>query len=220
MIANEVVDSMLKRNESGVLCKLDIEKAYNRPNWNFLLTMIRKMGFGEKWVGWIRWCISSASFLALVNGTPSDLFQSTRGLRQGDPLLPYLFVIRMKALSCLINRAESGGFLSSYRVRGRGGDEVQVTHLLFVDDAMVFFEDSAEQMVFLSWILMWLEAISGLKINLNKSEILPVGRVENVEELALELGCKVGALPSSYLGLPLGAAHKLVAVWDGVEERF
>ena len=65
---------------------------------------------------------------------------------------------------------------------------------------------------------MWFEAISGLSINLNKSEILLVGKVENVELLAFELGCKVGALPFTYLGLPLGAPHKSVVVWDGVEE--
>ena len=58
----------------------------------------------------------------------------------------------------------------------------------------------------------------GLRINLNKSEILPMDRVENVELLAAELGCKVGSLPSTYLGLPLGASHKSVMVWDGVEE--
>ena len=67
---------------------------------------------------------------------------------------------------------------------------------------------------------MWFEAISGLRINLDKIEILPVGRVENLGELALELGCKVGALPSSYLRLPLAALHKYVVVWDEVEERF
>ena len=67
---------------------------------------------------------------------------------------------------------------------------------------------------------MWFESISGLRINLDKSEILPVGRVENLKVLALEVGCKVGRLPSSYLGLPLGAHHKSVVVWDGVEERF
>ena len=66
---------------------------------------------------------------------------------------------------------------------------------------------------------MWFEATSGLLINLNKSEILPVGRVENAELLAAELGCKVGSLPSTYLGLPLGASHKSVMVWDGMEER-
>ena len=67
---------------------------------------------------------------------------------------------------------------------------------------------------------MWFESISGLIINLDKSEILPVGRVENLEVLALEAGCKVGRLPSSYLGLPLGAHHKSVVIWDGMEERF
>ena len=74
-------------------------------------------------------------------------------------------------------------------------------------------------MAFLSWLLLWFEATSGLCINLNKSEILSMGRVENAELLAAEPDCKVGSLPSTYLGLPLGAPHKSVVVWDGVEER-
>ena len=94
-----------------------------------------------------------------------------------------------------------------------------MSHLLFADDTLVFCEDSQDQMVVLSWLLMWFEAISSLSVNLNKSDILPVGRVENAEVLASELGCKVGSLPSTYLGLPLGTPHKSVAVWDGVEER-
>ncbi|WJZ99546.1 hypothetical protein VitviT2T_017981 [Vitis vinifera] len=125
----------------------------------------------------------------------------------------------MEALSCLINRAVRGGFLSSCRLRGRSGSGIQVSHLLFADDTLVFCEDFQDQMAILSWLLMWFEAISGLSINLNKSEILSVGRVENAEVLAFELGCKVGSLPSTYLGLPLGAPHKSVAMWDGVEER-
>ena len=76
-----------------------------------------------------------------------------------------------------------------------------MSHLLFVDDTLVFCEDSQEKMAFLSLLLMWFEVISGLSINLNKSELLPVGRVESVEVLAAELGCKVGSLPSTYLGL-------------------
>ena len=67
---------------------------------------------------------------------------------------------------------------------------------------------------------MWFEAISRLRINLNKSEIIPEGRITDVDVLAMELGCKVGALPSSNLGLPLGAPHNSVTVWDGIEERF
>ncbi|RVW45623.1 hypothetical protein CK203_091560 [Vitis vinifera] len=73
-------------------------------------------------------------------------------------------------------------------------------------------------MKYLSWILIWFEAISRLRINLDKSELIPVGCVENVKALAVELGCKVGRLPSSYLGLPLGAPFKFMATWDGVEK--
>ena len=67
--------------------------------------------------------------------------------------------------------------------------------------------------------MFWFEAASGLRINLAKSEILPVGGVEEFEELAVELGCRLGSLRSTYLGLPLGAPHKSLSVWDGVEER-
>ena len=66
---------------------------------------------------------------------------------------------------------------------------------------------------------MWFEALPGL-INLEKSELIPVGRVTNVELLAKEFGCKVGSLLSTYIGMPLGAQHKSKFVWDGVEECF
>ena len=126
----------------------------------------------------------------------------------------------MEAFSRLILRAVREGFLSGCKIKGRRGDGALVSHLLFADDTLVFCDASQDQMVYLSWVLMWFEAISGLRINLDKSKILSVGRVENLEVLALEVGCKVGRLPTSYLGIPLGANHKSVAVWDGVEERF
>ena len=142
LIANEVIDSLLKKKESGVLCKLDLEKAYDHINWAFLLSVLQKMGFGEKWAGWIRWCISTASFSVLVNGSPTGFFRNTRGLRQGDPLSPYLFVLGMETLSSLINRALRGGFLSGFKIRGREGIVIQVSHLLFANDMLVFCEDS------------------------------------------------------------------------------
>ena len=91
LIINEAVDSRLKCSECGVLCKLDIEKVYDHVNWNFLLLVLRKMGFGEKWIEWINWRISTTKFSILINGIPTGLFQSTRSLRQRDPsLLIYL----------------------------------------------------------------------------------------------------------------------------------
>ena len=83
LIANEAIDSMLKRNESGVLCKMDKEKAYDHINGNFLLIVMQKMGFGEKWAGWISWCISTATYSILINDSSMGFFHSTNGLRKG-----------------------------------------------------------------------------------------------------------------------------------------
>ena len=177
LIANKAIDSMLKSNESGMLCKLDIEKAYDNINWKILPLVMRKIGFGEKWAGWIICCISTMTFSILVNGTPSGFFNNTKGLRQGDPFSPYLFVIRMEALSSFINKSMSEGFLIGCRVKGRGGDGAKITHLLFADDTLLFCEASQDHMAYLSGLLMWFEAISELRINLDKNEILLVGRV-------------------------------------------
>ena len=220
LIANEAIDSILKSKGGTILCKLDIEKVYDHVERYFLFSVLEKMGFGEKWIRWIKWCVSTASSSVLVNGTPTGFFQSSRGLRQGDSFSPYLFVVVMEALSCLIKRAVRIGFLSPCQVKGRRSEGVKIYHLLFVDDTLIFCKANEDQVTFLSWFLMWFEAISGLKVNLDKSELIPVGNVENVEELASELDCKVGCLPSTYLGMPLGAPFMSVAAWDGVEERF
>ena len=83
----------------------------------------------------------------------------------------------------------------------------------------MFCEANKEHLTHLRWILLWFEAASCLRINLDKSEIIPVGVVEEIEEMAVELGCRVGSLLSQYLGLPLGAPNKAPFVWDGVEEK-
>ena len=164
-------------------------------------------------------CISTARCSVLVNEVQAGFFPSYKGLRQGDPLSPYLFVMGMEVLSVLIRRVVEGGYLSGCSIRGGRRPAFNISHLLFADDTVVFCEAKKEHLTHLSWILFWFEAASGLRINLAKSEIIPVGGVEKVDEMAVELGCKVGLLPSVYLGLPLGAPNKVASVWEGVEER-
>jgi hypothetical protein len=112
LIANECLNSRLKAGVPGVLCKLDMEKAYDHVNWNFLLYLLRRCGFGERWCMWIKQCILTARFSVLINGSPVVYFGSSRGVRQGDPLSPFLFVLVMEAFSRMIGAITSRGLIS------------------------------------------------------------------------------------------------------------
>ena len=202
-----------------MICKLDIEKAFDSLNWQFLLKVMMRMGFGPKWVRWIRWCISIARFSILINGVPKDFFPSLRGLRQGDTLSPYLFIKGMEVLNIMLRRAAAGGFISGCNFKNGNENILSIYHLLFADDTIIFCVAKKDQLLYLSWILLWFEASSSLKINLNKSELILMGNVVNLNALAAELDCRTGHLPSTYLGLPLGASHKFEVVWDNIEER-
>ncbi|RVX08033.1 hypothetical protein CK203_014652 [Vitis vinifera] len=192
LIANEIIDSILKSNGRAILCKLDIEKAYDHVEWSFLLTDMEKMG----------------------------LLSKLYGPKAGRPAFILPFSDSNGSPCCLLKRAVCGGFLSACQVRGGGDEGVKVSHLLFVDDTLIFCEAQEEKMMFLCWLLMWFEAISRLKVNLDKSELIPMGRVENMDDLTCELDCKVGSLPSTYLGMSLGAPFNSVTAWDGIKGRF
>ena len=107
LIAFECLDSRLKAGVPGVLCKLDIEKAYDHVNLEFLMFLLQQCGFSDKWRRWIRCCISTVKFSILIKGCPFDFFGSYRGLRQGDPLSLFLFDIVMEALSHMLLQQDS-----------------------------------------------------------------------------------------------------------------
>ena len=208
----------MKDNLPSLLLKMDIERAFDHVNWDYLLLVMSKMGFGQRWIDWIRWCISTTNFSILINGTSSDFFHSTRGLRQGDPLSLYLFLLVMEILNQLLFRAKNGGFIERFKVRSSSGVGRDLLHFLFADDTLLFCKANSEQLRYLGWVFLWFEAISGLKVNRDKSEAIPVGRIDSLDNIVSVLRCRIGKLPS--LGLPLGALFKSSRMWDIVEERF
>jgi hypothetical protein len=110
----------------------DLEKAYDHVNWVFLLYLLRRCGFSEKWRKWISFCISSVRFSILVNGSPCGFFQSSRGIRQGDPLSPMLFVIVIEALSRLIDKAIGASMSSGFAVSRMVNDPLHLTYYLLM----------------------------------------------------------------------------------------
>jgi hypothetical protein len=217
LIANECLDSQIKCGEPGVLCKLDMEKAYDHVDWNFLLYLLKRCGFGEKWCSWIKHYISYVRFSVLINGAPSGFFGSSRGVRQGDPLSPFLFVLVIEAFSRMISAIYSRGLISGFSVGSRGRNRVEVSHL-FADDTLIFCGADTSQISYMGALLVRFEAVSGLKVSLTKSTLIPVGSLDDVDLLAGSLGCGTADLPLKYLGLPLGASFKLKAVWRDLED--
>ena len=161
----------------------------------------------------------TVKFSILINGCPSDFFGSSRGLRQGDLLSPFLFDIVMEALSHMLDAATAASQFSGFSIRNATGSLLTVSHLLFADDTLVFCDANSNHITALRGILSRFEEVSGLKINLGKSVLVPVGDVPNLHELVEILGCSESALPLKYLGLPLGASFKDKMVWNPILEK-
>ena len=219
LIVAECIDSRLKIGILGVLCKLDVEKAYDHVSWGFLMYMLQRCGFSEKWRKWIMCCISTVKFSILINGSPSDFFGSSRGIRQGDPLSPLLFDIVMEGLIHMLDVVATTSQFSGFSVGNTVGNLVMVSHLLFADDTLIFCDADPTQIASLREILARFEEVSSLRINLGKSELVPIGVVHNMDVLVGMLGCRQSFLPLRYLGLPLGANFKELSIWNPILEK-
>jgi hypothetical protein len=143
-------------------------KAYDRVEWRFLEEMMRKMGFSQGWIHIIMRCVCTARFSVKLNGGLSEHFSPSRGLRQGGPLSPYLFLLCVEGFSALLRRAQVERKIEGV---GFGWDSPTITHLLFADDSIVFLEASTSNLAALRSILQTYEASSGQRVNLQKSSI-------------------------------------------------
>lgn len=153
----------------------------------------------------------------MVNGSPSAPFKMERGLRQRDPLSPFLFVLAKEAFNQLMKTAAEKDIIRGIHVGSRG---VMVSHLQFADDTLIFCPTKRKILTNIRRVLVCFQVLSGLRINFSKSAIIALGKDRGWgESMAEKLGCKLVKFPISYLGILLGANTNNIETWNPVVEK-
>lgn len=204
LILNEVISWIKKNKKKAFIFKVDFEKAFDCINREFLDSIMQQMDFGDKWRAWIRGCLASARVSVIINGAATKEFGMERGVRRGDPLSPFLFIIAAEGLHVALESAKEKGVFNGIQLPHCGPT---ISHLQYADDVMFLGSWSLENTKNLIRILRCYELSSGLKINMSKSKIYRFG-VQNceLELVARSFNCSIGSLPLTYLGLPVGVS--------------
>jgi len=132
--AHEVVHSLKNNRQGGMIIQLDIEKSYDKLSWAYIREVLIAFGFDHDWIRWVMTIVTTPSFSILLNGSPSTTFKPSRGLRQGDPLSPFIFIIMMEGLGNAIRFAKVEGQIQGLKLTMNGED---LTYQQFVDDTMM-----------------------------------------------------------------------------------
>ncbi|KAL9457786.1 hypothetical protein AB3S75_006771 [Citrus x aurantiifolia] len=212
----------LKRKRQGKVgaaaLKIDMSKAYDRIEWDFLEAMLLRLGFDAKWVTLIMLCVSTVRYHVIRDGKEIGPIVPSRGLRQGDPLLPYLFILCAKGLSALIRKNERAGLLHGVKV-ARGAPIV--SHLFFADDCFLFFKANNSEAHVIKRILGVYGQGSGQMVNFSKSSISFSSNVkEDVkEQLCHILEVNATANHGTYLGLPSFVGRNKKEVFSSIRDR-
>ncbi|GJU58060.1 putative RNA-directed DNA polymerase, eukaryota, reverse transcriptase zinc-binding domain protein [Tanacetum coccineum] len=196
----------------------DFEKAFDSFDWKFLDHTMEQMGFSHKWRKWIHGCLNSSYWSVLINGSPTKEFKIQKGLRQGDPLSPFLFIIAMEALHVSIQDAKSKGIFEGVNV---GSNGINISHLQLANDALIMGTWSIDNVKNLCRILRCFHMASGLKVNFSKSKFFGICVNESeTNTLASILNLQPSYLPCSYLGLPIGANLNKCNSWKPIIDKF
>ncbi|KAJ8775358.1 hypothetical protein K2173_023123 [Erythroxylum novogranatense] len=204
IVAFETLHDLKQRsrgNSGSCALKIDIAKAYDRVSWDYLLAMLTALGFSAIWIKWMRMCISNISYMISMNGSEVGPIIPSRGLRQGDPLSPYLFLLVAEGLSLLLTDGERRGVI--HGCWARLGCP-RISHLFFADDSLLFFNGMVSEATHVKHILGVYEATSGQSINYGKSGLLfsPCIALDVKQAISALLGVHLPLGQSHYLGLP------------------
>ncbi|KAL9669875.1 hypothetical protein QQ045_007425 [Rhodiola kirilowii] len=199
--------------------KLDMSKAYDRIMWHFLERMMAAiMGFSIDWIRRVMLCVKTVSYRVKINHNISEKIVPSRGLRQGDPISPYLFLICAEWFTYALNKYQEMGLIRGIRIC-QGAPTIN--HLMFADDYMLFIKATNNSLSWIRSILRRYESISGQRVNLSKSEVVCSRTVSKTikHELTDRMGMKIVEAHSSYLGLPNGFSHRKAASFRNIEEK-
>ncbi|GJR44480.1 RNA-directed DNA polymerase, eukaryota [Tanacetum coccineum] len=205
-----------RKKKQTLLFKVDFEKAYDSVRWDFLDDILSKFGFGEKWRKWIHCCLHSSKGSIIINGSPTEEFQFGKGLKQGDPLSPFLFLLVMETLHISFQRVVDAGMYQGIKVGGL----INLSHMFYADDAVFVGEWSESNISSLIHVLDCFHKVSGLKINMSKSKLMGI-EVEagKVSRAAVKLGCLVLKAPFLYLGSYVGGDMHRLQSWEDIVDR-
>lgn len=177
--------------------KADVHKAFDTISWEYLIKVLKNLNFPSNWLLWIENSVLKGTSQILINGLLGKKITLKRGVRQGDPLSPFLFIIAMDFINRWVSKLKATGAI---RLPYPGMSPC----LLYADDTLFFLKPDLRQVQILKIVLTAFESISGLAVNMNKSELVTtITSQETGTELALAMGCKLGEFPMKYLGLPL-----------------
>ncbi|WZY80122.1 hypothetical protein YC2023_026506 [Brassica napus] len=212
----------LRTSEAKKYCsmavKTDMSKAYDRIEWGFIRAVLAQLGFDPIWVSWILACVESVSYSFLINGSPSGHVTPSRGIRQGDPLSPYLFIMCTEVLSAMCTKAQLNGTMAGVKV---ARNCPPINHLLFADDTMFFCKSTPACVTTLKTILESYENVSGQRINLLKSSITfsakTPGEVKARVKTELSIPAEGGI--GKYLGLPENFGRKKRDIFAAILDR-
>jgi hypothetical protein len=221
LAAFEILHSMQTRmwSKTGFMgFKLDISKVYDRVEWHFLEAIMQMLGFAEQWIKLIMACVRSVSYSILINGSPVGNIQPSLGIRQGDSISPYLFLICVEALSALLQQAERKGVINGVPTSQRGPS---LNHLLFADDIIILCKANSVEWRKIMRILGIYENRLAQKLNLQKtSQFFSHNTSQERKQGILGLlGLTETDRIDTYLGLPSFVGKSKVQAFDFIKDR-